>query len=185
MPIQLITPALQYQTSYQAYIEELGDETRYPFPMDFAHADFPALLARLDEFRQGINIPDGFVPSSTYWLVEGNELLGVSNLRHHLNNRIRHVGGHIGLGVRPSRRGTGLGKTLLKLTLAKAAEKAITPIHVHCYKHNEPSARMILANGGQLDSEIAEAGEVVQRYLIGRHDNTPQASRSNNNLHRE
>lgn len=167
MPIQLVTPALQYRASYQTYIQELGDETRYPFPMDFPHEDFPALLNRLAEFRQGINIPDGFVASSTYWLVDGTELLGVANLRHCLNDRIRHAGGHIGLGIRPTRRGTGLGKTLLQLTITEAATKGINPVHVHCYRHNEPSARMIIANGGHLESEITEpAGEVIQRYLI-------------------
>jgi predicted acetyltransferase len=29
----------------------------------------------------GINLPDGFVPSTTLLLVEGDQLLGVTNLR--------------------------------------------------------------------------------------------------------
>lgn len=36
----------------------------------------------------------------------------------------------------------------------------------HCHKHNEPSARMIIANGGQLKSEIEVDGEVIQRYEV-------------------
>lgn len=164
--MQLIVPTAEFETSYRQYIQELGSEERYPFPLDFDHSDFPTLLARLDEFRKGVNLPEGYVRSTTYWLVQDGELMGVSNLRHYLNDRIRHVGGHIGLGVRPSRRGRGLGSALLGLTLQQARQLGIAQVHVHCYKHNEASARMIRANGGWLESEIEADGKLVQRYLI-------------------
>lgn len=36
------------------------------------------------------------------------------------------------------------------------------------YRDNRPSARMILANGGRLESELAlDDGHIVQRYLVG------------------
>jgi predicted acetyltransferase len=164
--VQLLLPSADYEQSYREYIQELGDEERYPFTLDFDHADFPALLVKLESFRQGIDIPEGFVPATTYWLVDGCEILGVSNLRHKLNDRIRHVGGHIGLGIRPARRGKGFGSYLLELTLEKAFERGIKSVHVHCHKHNEPSSRMIIANGGSLESEINEGGKIVQRYVI-------------------
>lgn len=164
--MQLVLPNPEYEKSYREYILELGDEERYPFPLDFDHSDFPELLAKLDSFRKGIDLPEGYVPATTYWLVEGNELLGVSNLRHFLNDRIRRAGGHIGLGVRPSRRGKGLGSLLLKLTLEKALERGILAVHVHCHKHNVASSRMIIANGGCLESEIIDGGKVVQRYVV-------------------
>lgn len=118
--MQLIRPNVEYEQSYRTYIQELGDEERYPFPLDFDHTDFKELLAKLEVFRNGNDLPEGVVPSSTYWLVDEKELLGVSNLRHHLNDRMRHAGGHIGLGIRPSQRGDGLGNQLLALTLSKA-----------------------------------------------------------------
>lgn len=169
MTFQLILPRLEYESSYGDYIRELGDEERYPFPLDFEHGDFAALLRRLDDFASGANLPANFVPASTYWLVQGSELVGVSNLRHYLNDRIRHSGGHIGLGVRPSYRGRGLGNLLLSLTIQEARKKGITQIHVHCHKSNTASARMIARNGGVLDSEVSDAGseDVIQRYHVG------------------
>ena len=168
MTSSLVLPCRKYEQSYRAYIDELGDEERYPFQMDFEHLDFGALLQRLAGFSQGINIPTGYVPSSTYWLVEGPELLGVSSLRHHLNERIRHCGGHLGLGIRPSRRGRGLGTRLLALTLLEARRMGIGEVHIHCHKDNESSGRMIVRNGGVLHSEIesGEPGAVVQRYVV-------------------
>ena len=164
--MQLILPSAVYEESYGDYIRELGDEERYPFPMDFDHSDFANLLAKLKSFESCESIPKEFVPATTFWLVDGEELIGVSNLRHYLNDRIRHSGGHIGLGIRPSYRGKGLGTLLLKLTIEKAFEIGIGQVHIHCDKSNEASARMIRANAGKLESEIEDNGEIVQRYLV-------------------
>ncbi len=165
--MRLITPSSRYHASYLSYIEELGDEERYPFPLDFEHHDFTAMLARIRQFEQGINLPVGVVPSSTYWLVKSHEIIGVANLRHQLNEQLKQAGGHIGLGIRPSFRGRKLSIQLLKLTLKQAANKGIKAVHVHCYRDNLASARMIVAAGGQLDSELSStAGQVVQRYII-------------------
>lgn len=168
MTTSLVLPSSAYAQSYRRYIAELGDEERYPFQLDLEHDDFEALLQRLQAFSQGIDIPDGYVPTSTYWLVEGDELLGVSSLRHHLNERIRERGGHIGLGIRPSRRGLGLGSHLLALTMQKAREHGIGELHIHCHKSNEASGRMIVRNGGVLHSELPgdDPAETVQRYMV-------------------
>ncbi len=168
MTYELILPRPEYEPSYGAYIRELGSEERYPFPLDFEHGDFAALLSRLGDFADGRNLPAGFVPATTFWLVHGGELVGVSNLRHHLNDRIRLNGGHIGLGVRPSYRGRGLGNLLLALTIQEARKKGIAQVHIHCHKSNVASARMIARNGGVLDSEAADAEseDVIQRYLV-------------------
>lgn len=168
MTVALVLPNPEYEQSYCAYIVELGDEERYPFPLDFEHNDFVALLQRLDDFAKGINIPEGFVPSSTFWLIEDGEIVGVSNLRHYLNERIRHCGGHIGLGIRPLCRGRRLSKVLMALTIQEARKRGIGELHIHCHKHNEASARMIISNGGALDSEIGdgEPEEIVQRYVV-------------------
>ncbi|MEL6449382.1 MAG: GNAT family N-acetyltransferase [Pseudomonadota bacterium] len=164
----LILPCAEYEQSYRAYIDELGDDERYPFPLDFEYDDFAALLRRLRDCADGIGLPKGFVASSTYWLVDGGELLGVSNLRHELNEALREHGGHIGLGVRPAAQGRGLGKLLLALTIQEARRRGIKDVHVHCNKGNHASAGMILANGGVLQSEGAygHAGEIVQRYVV-------------------
>lgn len=168
MGIRLITPCMEYEQSYRRYIAELGDEERYPFPMDFEYDDFSSLLRRIENFAKGLDLPPGFVPSTTYWLVIGDELVGASNLRHQLNDVLRNHGGHIGMGVRPSRRGTGLGKRVLAMTIEKAVAMGIREIHIHCHKDNQPSVKMIMANGGVLDSEGIDpgSGRALQRYVI-------------------
>ena len=168
MALTLVLPSSNFEESYVEYIQELADEERYPFPLDFDYSDFAALINRLDNFAKGVNIPKGFVPSSTFWLIDKENLLGVSSLRHYLNERIKKIGGHIGLGIRPSYRGKGLGNLLMALTIKEAQKLKIEELHIHCYKNNKASVRMIISNGGVLDSEVEEeeSREVVQRYLI-------------------
>ena len=168
MTLSLVLPTQKYEQSYRDYIAELGDEERYPFQLDLDHLDFNALLKRLDDFANGVDIPEGYVQSSTFWLIVGDVLVGVSSLRHYLNERIKECGGHIGLGIRPSYRGRGLGTELLARTLIEARQRGIGEIHIHCHKDNEASGCMIARNGCVLVSEI-EIGDpavIVQRYLI-------------------
>jgi predicted acetyltransferase len=168
MARSLIKPSLKYESSYRDYIREIGDEERYPFPLDFDHSDFSSLLDRLADFKAGRKLPAGYVASSTFWFVEDGEILGVSNLRHRLNEEIRRCGGHIGLGVRPSQRGRGLGTDLMSLTIQEAWKRGIDEVHIHCYKSNPASAKIIEANGGVLHSEIEEgaSASVVQRFVV-------------------
>ncbi|MCF6288968.1 MAG: GNAT family N-acetyltransferase [Proteobacteria bacterium] len=164
--MKLISPSAQYKHSYINYIRELGDEERYPFPLDFAYYDFQVLLTQLEDFRLGKNLPEGFVASTTLWLVADAELVGVTNLRHYLNQQIEYCGGHIGIGIRPSYRSKGLGRLLMKLSIAQLLMMEVNKIHVHCFKNNIASTKVILKNGGVFDSEIIDKNKIIQRYII-------------------
>ncbi len=168
--MELISPHIKYEESYKHYISELGDEERYPYPMDLPFHDFADLVALLTAFSKGKRMLPNMVPNSTYWLVNNNEIVAVSHLRHELNESLQNLGGHIGLGVRPKFRGQGLSTMLLNLTIGEALKKRINQLHIHCYKENAASARMIIGCGGYLDSELLRdsanmESSVVQRYL--------------------
>lgn len=164
--MDLILPSIDYEDSYVEYIKELGNEERYPFPMDFDYSDFERLLEKIGNFAKGVNLPPGYVPSSTLWLIDSGKLVGVTNIRHYLNPEIEHCGGHIGLGIRPSYRCKGLGQILMKLSIEKLTRMGEGPIHIHCYKENIASAKTIVSNGGVLKSELAMENKIVQRYVV-------------------
>ena len=174
MKFRLCLPAPEHQATYRSYITELGDENRIPFPLDFDHSDFTAWLARVDTISKGIGVPEGFVPSTTFFLMDGDELIGVSNLRHYLSALLREHGGHIGLGVRPSRRGQGIGNQLMALTIAEARKRGIDEIHIHCLKDNLASANTIRRNGGQLQSEGVVDGQNLQRFVVAALPSNPR-----------
>lgn len=168
MKANIIAPDSNYEQSYCRYIEELGDEERYPFPLDFDHHDFPAMLQKINNFARGRHLPEGYVPSSTYWLIVDGELAGVSNLRHFLNSRLRQAGGHIGLGIRPSFRGQKWGAYLMQHTISFAHERGVEKIHIHCYANNAASAATIRRCGGKLLDTVASGDDVVARYVVSK-----------------
>ncbi|WP_151766504.1 GNAT family N-acetyltransferase [Acinetobacter seifertii] len=167
MTVMLVKPHLRFKDSYNDYINELADEERYPLTMDFDHRNFDTFLNKLRDYEKGKSLHEGHVANITYWLVEGSEIIGVSNLRPKLNEQIQYCGGHIGLGIRPSKRKQNFGSKLLELTIEEAWKLGLTELHIHCYKSNLASAKLIEANNGRLHSEIT-LDQVVQRYVVNK-----------------
>ena len=63
------------------------------------------------------------VPSTTYFAIResDNRLVGVIDLRHHIDHPILGTwGGHCGYSVRPSERGKGYAKEMLRLNIQNA-----------------------------------------------------------------
>ncbi|WP_414830442.1 GNAT family N-acetyltransferase [Alteromonas sp. H39] len=164
--IKIVLPDIAYQQSYCEYIDELGEEERYPFPLDFDHSDFPAMLTKIADFAAGRHLPEGYVPSTTYWLIIDGVLAGVSNLRHFLNAGLQEAGGHIGLGIRPSFRGQQWGAYLMQKTVDIARERGIDDVHIHCYADNAASAATIRRCGGELLDIVSLDTATVARYIV-------------------
>lgn len=131
-------------------------------------SNFPAMVQELLDAHNGINLPDSWVPDSTYWLVtDHNRIVGVVNIRHSLTEHLFNAGGHIGYGIRPSERRKGYATKLLALSLEKAKQLNITKALIVCDEVNTASEKTILHNGGVRDDDfIEEDGNVVRRFWI-------------------
>lgn len=169
--LRLEAPSEVHADSYRALVRDflVHGEALIPFTLEFSCEDFPAFVARLEACARGEGLPPGFVPHSTWWLVrEGDEVVGVSNLRHALTPRLRVEGGNIGYGVRPSARRRGYATALLRATLDRARELGLKEALLTCSKTNAASVATIRNCGGRFDSEefIPARNEVVQRYWI-------------------
>lgn len=166
--MKLITPSIVYEASYLNYLEELGDEVRVPFPLDYLHEPFSRLVKKLNDQSKGIGLQEGFVANTTYWLIDEEQIVGVSNLRHKLTPALELHGGHIGYGVRPSAQRNGFGTELLRLTLREAFARGIKRTLITCSQDNLGSIGVIQANGGVYEGESIEEATsiVVQRYGI-------------------
>ena len=168
--LQLVDPFVGAKDSYRSLLAEFASrgEEPVPYTLGYPHENFPALVARLLAEREGIGLPEGWARNSTFWLMEGDAVVGVSNLRHRLTPDLSVVGGHIGYGIRPSARGRGHAKVLLRLTLMEASTLDIDRALLTCAKDNLASAAVIVANGGVLKDEafVDSVARVVQRYWV-------------------
>lgn len=170
MAIVFEEPHAGLADSYRSLVREFSNagEPLVPFVLAIPADDFGEFLGRLAACARGEGLPPGFVPHSTYWLVENGEVVAVSNLRHELTDALRRHGGNIGYGVRPSARRRGLATMVLGRTLERARQRGLAEALLTCAKANVGSVRAIQNNGGELTSEelIPERGEVVQRWRI-------------------
>ena len=109
------------------------------------------------------------VPSTTYFAVHKNDnwLVGIIDLRHHINHPILGTwGGHCGYTVRPSERGHGYAKEMLRLNLNNAKELGIERLLITCHSDNAASEKTIIANGGIYEKMIVVDGIEIKRYWV-------------------
>lgn len=109
------------------------------------------------------------VPSTTYFAIrkKDNRLVGIIDLRHHINHPILGTwGGHCGYTVRPSERGNGFAKEMLRLNLNNAKTLGIEKLLITCHSDNAASEKTILANGGVYEKPIAVEGTKIKWYWI-------------------
>ena len=112
------------------------------------------------------------MPATQYLALDEQEhLVGMTNLRHHLNDYLLAYGGHIGYSVRPSERQNGYATQMLRLTLEQARARGIGKVRICCDHYNVASAKTIRANGGVLEDEQFDPqdGTLTQRYWISNH----------------
>ncbi len=132
------------------------------------HATFSAFVDELGEWAQGRALPDGWVPGSTYWLIDNEDFVGKVEIRHHLTDALLQRGGHIGYAVRPRARRRGYGRAALRLALRPCLDIGLRRVLVTCDATNEASRRIIEANGGVLEDvvELVDRPVGTMRYWI-------------------
>lgn len=125
--------------------------------LDEAYRDFGAFVAR----RRGVQERWG-VPCTTFWYISGKHYLGTLIVRHRLTPELAEVGGHVGYHVVTPWRRRGHATRMLAAGLVECRRLGLEHVLLTCAAENEPSRRVIIANGGVHDGRIR--GE--DRYWI-------------------
>ncbi len=157
------------EEEFRAFARELGEDCTHIFNPELLEKDFRGYLRYLENHSKGIDLPEGWIPGTTYWyLTPDDKLIGKSNLRHRLVPKLEDVGGHIGYVIRPSFRKMGYGRRILALTLEKAREMTLDRVMVTADSNNIYSRKIIEKNGGVLASEsISQVDGISKaRYWI-------------------
>lgn len=166
--LYLIFPSMAYEDDILSYRREFIEEGKtMAGTSGLRYADSISEWIRELEEQQAGSVGE-LVQASTYLCVRksDNRVVGMINIRHHLNDDLRSFGGHIGYSIRRSERGKGYGKAQLKLGLAVCQKLRLTRILITCNKDNLASAAVIRANGGIFIKDKFHEAELVSHYWI-------------------
>jgi len=162
----LVEPNKKYQKSFENYVlaYKNSDDNDYFTRYRKGLEDFDGYLNDLQNISKGIDLPQGWVKTLTFWLIDNSEVVGVVRVRH------QDVGtdGNIGYDISPSYRKKGYGTEILKLALVKAEKICIKEAIVTCNTENIPSKKIIEKNNGKLIGSVfdEEENENLYRFSI-------------------
>ena len=116
---------------------------------------FKSWLTIKENESLGINLKEGYVPQTIYFIMEGEEIIGLGKIRHYLNENLLIRGGHIGLGISSSYRSKGIGTRSLELLLEEAFNSfGISNVLLTNSETNIASRRIVEKCRGKLESII-------------------------------
>jgi predicted acetyltransferase len=157
------------QTFFEAAAEFEKEGSHFEFALDHERGEpFGQYLDRLAAWSRGEGLPEGFVPAGFYVGVVRGAVVGRVSIRFRMNEFLSRIGGHIGYGVRPSRRRQGYATRMLQLALPICRDRQIERALVTCDIDNLGSRRVIERCGGVLESITADPSLAVQkrRYWV-------------------
>jgi predicted acetyltransferase len=124
-------------------------------------------LERVERERLGVDLPEGWVPSTFLVAEVEGQVVGRVSIRHELNAYLAELGGHIGYGVRPGFRRRGYATNILRQSLEVAASIGLDRVLVTCDVDNVGSATVIERCGGVRENVVPVEGSVPRcRYWV-------------------
>lgn len=100
-------------------------------------------LPDLIDWSEGKNLPEGYVPCTTFFLWDDDTIVGIFRIRHCLNSFLRQYHGHIGYGIGKEFRGKGYATEGLKFTIEKCRTLIEEDeIYLSVHRNNKASLRV-------------------------------------------
>lgn len=127
------------------------------------------VIPKLIKNSEGIDLPNGYVPQTYYFLWDDNVIVGLFKLRHCLNEFLKNGPGHLGYGILPEYRGKGYATAGLKLAIEEASK--IIPeeeIYFSVHKDNKASLKVQQNCGAYIVGETKDGKEHLTRIKISK-----------------
>lgn len=151
------------EAACRALHRELAREN---FDFLLAQGEWLAIMRHHAECEAGVNLPQGFVPSSFRVAEVDGEIVGRVSIRHELNDYLQTFGGHVGYAVGPAYRRRGYATEILRQSVNFLRAKGTDRILVTCRDVNHASAAVIESCGGVLENTVHNGQTLIRRYWI-------------------
>ena len=168
MHLRLVEPSLEYVASF----ERLRDACLRDGYHDWegrhvlALSDVPSWIELVKRRARGEDLPEGWVPETSFWVISNRDVVGTMSLRHPLNDNLRNVGGNVGYLTHPRHRRNGVATFALREGLRILATWGLAEALVTCNDDNIASIRTIERAGGRRIEDAQYPGPKRRRYMI-------------------
>ena len=111
-------------------------------------------------------VDPSWVVTDTYFAFDENDnIVGIIDLRHELNDFLKDFG-NCGYSVVPSERRKGYATEMLALILERARQIGMDKLQLSVERSNEASVKTITKNGGKYERSFTFEGEEADVYMI-------------------
>lgn len=170
--LKLVKPSKKYLDSFLKTVDDYEQDGNQfkevaikPVLKAIAENKIDEWFQQIEDNSKGKNLPEGFVPGTTFWLIDGQEFIGTFVIRHYLTSKLEECGGHIAANISPKYRGKYSSFIGAKLCLQEAKKLGLKRVLMTCDERNSASYRgiaglMKLYGGEQLsDTFVNGHGE--------------------------
>ena len=129
-----------------------------------SYEEYKEWLQTMDNNSRGVDLPEGWIPSTTYFLYVDDVPVGYGRVRHSSSEYLETVvgAGNLGYGIAKEYRGKGYGNILFQELLKKCREFGYKEIKLFPMKSNEPTVKIMLKNGGQIIGDFKDYKHIIR-----------------------
>lgn len=148
--LKLVKPSKKYLDSFlKSFSDYEQDENQFkdvaikPLIKAISENNVEEFFKQIDDYSKGKNLPEGHVPGTTFWMMDGKEFVGTFVIRHFLTPKLEEWGGHIAVNIAPKYRGKFSSFIGVKLCLEEASKLGLKRVLMTCDERNSASYRGI------------------------------------------
>lgn len=130
---------------------------------NLSYKEYKNWLQDIDNHSKGLNLPNGWIPYTTYILYNDDIPVGYGRIRHSSSEYLETVvgAGNLGYGISKEYRGKGYGNILFKELLKKCQEHGYKEIKLFPLKTNEATLKIMIKNGGRIIGDFKDEKHII------------------------
>lgn len=134
---------------------------------NLSYKEYKNWLQDADNHSKGLNLPDDWIPYTTYFLYIDDIPVGYGRVRHSSSEYLENVvgAGNLGYGISKEYRGKGYGNILFKELLKKCKEHGYKEIKLFPLKTNEATIEIMMKNGGKIIGDFKGEKHIISITL--------------------
>lgn len=126
--------------------------------------EYKKWLKEQEEHSFGKNLPEKWVPYTTFVLIVDNLPIGIGRVRHSSNKYLETIvgAGNLGYAIAKEYRGKGYGSKLFSLLLEECKKIGYEKIKLFPLKTNFPTIKIMLKHGGKIVGEFNDEKTIIE-----------------------